>query len=75
MTHSSRDHTTSSLSIDFDRMDKERAEDLNIYAKLVGSNTNISRVEDQRRRLESFLLLARQAKAKKDITRIKGMIQ
>ena len=32
------------------------------------------RVEDQRRRLESFLTLARQSKSKKDIAMIKDMI-
>ena len=33
------------------------------------------RVEDQRRRLESFLTLARQSKSKKDIAMIKDMIR
>ena len=47
------------MSIDFEKMDRERTDGLSEYAKLVGASTNISRVEDQRRRLESFLLLAR----------------
>ena len=73
-TQSSNEQTESLLSLDFERMDRERTEELSEYSKLVGANSNISRVDDQRRRLESFLSLARQAKSKKDITRIKGMI-
>ena len=55
---SSREATQSQCSIDFDKMDKGRDEDINEYSKLVSQGTMQSRLEDQRRRLESFLSLA-----------------
>ena len=58
VTHSSRENTVSSLSIDFDKMDKQRDEDFSDYSKMISAGSTISRLEDQRRRLESFLSLA-----------------
>ena len=65
----------SSVSIDFDKMDKERADDYSDYSKMISAGSTMSRVDDQRRRLESFLCLAQQAKSKKDISKIQDMIK
>ena len=58
VTHSSRENTISSMSIDFDKMDKQRDEDYSDYSKMISVGSTVSRLEDQRRRLESFLSLA-----------------
>ena len=55
--NSSRENTQSSMSIDFERMDKQR-DDYSEFSKMMSAGSNISRIEDQRRRLESFLSLA-----------------
>mmetsp|Transcript_1056 Transcript_1056/g.1432 ORF Transcript_1056/g.1432 Transcript_1056/m.1432 type:complete len:83 (-) Transcript_1056:1131-1379(-) len=55
---SSREGTMSNCSIDFDKMDKHRDEDASEYSKLISQASTINRLEDQRRRLESFLSLA-----------------
>ena len=65
----------SSVSIDFDKMDKERADDYSDYSKMISAGSSVSRLEDQRRRLESFLSLAQQAKSKRDILKIQEMIK
>lgn len=75
VTQSSRENTVSSLSIDFDKMDKQRDEDFSDYSKMISAGSTISRLEDQRRRLESFLSLAQQAKSKRDINKIQEMIK
>ena len=68
---SSREGTMSSCgSIDFDKMDRHRDEDISQYSKLVSQTSLTGRLEDQRRRLESFLSLAQQAKSKRDIEKI-----
>ena len=46
------------MSIDFEKMDKGREEDYSDYSKLISQGSTLSRLEDQRRRLESFLSLA-----------------
>lgn len=74
-THSSRENTVSSMSIDFDKMDKQRDEDYSDYSKMISAGSTLSRLEDQRRRLESFLSLAQQAKSKRDIHKIQDMIK
>ena len=56
-------------------MDRVREEDEKEYEKMVTHAQRRDRVEDQRRRLESFLSLARQSKSKKDIAMIRDMIQ
>ena len=58
VTQSSRENTVSSMSIDFDKMDKQREEDYSDYSKMISAGSTLSRLEDQRRRLESFLSLA-----------------
>ena len=73
--NSSREGTVSSMSIDFDRMDKARDEQYSDYSKQVSAGNNLNRLEDQRRRLESFLSLAQQAKSKRDINKIQDMIK
>ena len=75
VTHSSRENTISSMSIDFDKMDKQRDEDYSDYSKMISVGSTVSRLEDQRRRLESFLSLAQQAKSKRDIHKIQDMIK
>ena len=72
---SSRENTLSSMSIDFDKMENKRDEEISDYSKLVSQGSMLSRIEDQRRRLESFLCLAQQAKSKKDIVKIQDMIR
>lgn len=48
----------SACSIDFDKFDKNRDDDYSEYSKIVSHNSVTNRVDDQRRRLESFLSLA-----------------
>ena len=67
---SSRENTMSNCSIDFDKMDKHREEEASEYSKLISQASTMNRLEDQRRRLESFLSLAQQAKSKRDIEKI-----
>ena len=66
---------SSNISIDFEKMDKQREEDYSDYSKMVSCWSIQNRVEDQRRRLESFLSLAQQAKSKRDIVKIQEMIR
>ena len=56
-------------------MDKQREEDYSEYSKMISGGSTLARLEDQRRRLESFLSLAQQAKSKKDISKIQDMIR
>ena len=42
---------------------------------MISVGSTLSRLEDQRRRLESFLSLAQQAKSKRDIQKIQDMIR
>ena len=55
-------------------MDKVREEEQEEHEKMVTQAQRRDRVEDQRRRLESFLSLARQSESKKDIAMIRDMI-
>jgi len=61
--------------LDFNVMDQVRMQsDMNYVEQMRAPNVQV-RIDDQRRRLESFLLLARQAQAKRDITKIKDLIR
>lgn len=56
---SGRENTMSSnLSLDFEKMDKQREEDYSDFSKMISNSSYHNRVDDQRRRLESFLSLA-----------------
>jgi len=43
---SSRENTVSSMSIDFDKMDKQREEDYSDYSKMISAGSQLSRLED-----------------------------
>ena len=70
----SRNMTDGSNTIDFEVMDNYRCTENSEYSKLISVQALQARMEDQRRRLEGFLLLARQANAKKDQKRINDLL-
>ncbi len=60
---------------DFAEQDRSRAEELSEYNLRVGLSSGKAHMEEQRRRLEHFLQVARQARARSDIKKIEELLE